>query len=477
MLRTKRPSAGEPLEAVVVAVGEGNVRGGLAGFEEPTFAQPTGQLLAALGSTTSPGHHAAPAPAGLDQPWSRSWQDWDDAVVATAVGAIKTQRSGGGGGGGWEVTREAVEDGLSLTDRAVLVARSGRITRHTAERTCQLLFERCGVDALYEARCSVLSVYANGRTTGLVVDCGHASSSVHFVWDGFQIPTMYSEAGRQVETVTPVGGAALTRHLVRLLNQKHPELNLTEADANLIKEHTGTHTSMPWRVSMHYAREVGQYEQRLSQTRLLTSLHEREGESYLSLLPAEIVACVNQHALPPTAPTQVNALSPCLGPRCCWLDPLEAHDCDTRAPPRTTTERKAEQKEEQEEQEQEEKGGLGALAKAARDSGPMKMRNEMSANVILTGGTSMFPGMAERLERALTANHGGGPPHAVKVVQQPRRGDLAWVGGSILASLSTFQSMWVSRDHYLEQGGSPSPPHTPSTSPQRVVLWVCCRMC
>jgi hypothetical protein len=56
---------------------------------------------------------------------------------------------------------------------------------------------------------------------------------------------MYSEAGRQVETVTPVGGAALTRHLVRLLNQKHPDLNLTEADANLIKEHTGTRTSMP----------------------------------------------------------------------------------------------------------------------------------------------------------------------------------------------------------------------------------------
>ncbi|ELR16785.1 uncharacterized protein ACA1_382650 [Acanthamoeba castellanii str. Neff] len=46
------------------------------------------------------------------------------------------------------------------------------------------------------------------------------------------------------------------------------------------------------------------------------------------------------------------------------------------------------------------------------------MRNEMSANVILTGGTSMFPGMAERLERALTTNDGGGPPHAVKVINQ-----------------------------------------------------------
>jgi actin-related protein len=60
--------------------------------------------------------------------------------------------------------------------------------------------------------------------------------------------------------------------------------------------------------------------------------------------------------------------------------------------------------------------------------------------------------MAERLERVLIANDGG-TPHVVNVVQERRRGDLPWVGGSILASLSTFQSMWVSRDEYLEQGG------------------------
>jgi hypothetical protein len=185
---------------------------------------------------------------------------------------------------------------------------------------------------------------------------------------------------------------------------------------------------------MHYAREVGQYEQRTSQTRLLASLHEREGESYLSLLPAEIVACVNQHALPPvpthqpgqwhrisdcggvlrwprqTAPAQVKyalpdgrtlvvdeeqvqCAEPLFKPSLLLLDPGEAHDHnqDARAPPRTMPVRTAKQREDQDE-DHEEKGGLGALAKAARDSGPLKMRNEMSANVILTGGTSMFPG-------------------------------------------------------------------------------------
>ncbi len=73
------------------------------------------------------------------------------------------------------------------------------------------------------------------------------------------------------------------------------------------------------------------------------------------------------------------------------LDPGEAqdYDQDERAPPRTTTERRAKQREDH---DQEEEGGLGAMAKAARDSAPLKMRNELNASVILTGGTSMFPG-------------------------------------------------------------------------------------
>jgi hypothetical protein len=49
---------------------------------------------------------------------------------------------------------------------------------------------------------------------------------------------------------------------------------------------------------MHYSREVAQFERQRNQTLLLSSLHEREGESYLSLLPAEIIACINQHAQP-----------------------------------------------------------------------------------------------------------------------------------------------------------------------------------
>jgi actin len=47
-------------------------------------------------------------------------------------------------------------------------------------------------------------------------------------------------------------------------------------------------------------------------------------------------------------------------------------------------------------------------------------------------------------------------PNALKItiIDKPARKYGAWIGGSILASLSTFQPMWISRDEYDEFGPS-----------------------
>jgi actin-related protein len=42
----------------------------------------------------------------------------------------------------------------------------------------------------------------------------------------------------------------------------------------------------------------------------------------------------------------------------------------------------------------------------------------------------------------------------VKVVAPPERKYSVWIGGSILASLSTFQQMWVTKQDYDESGPS-----------------------
>jgi actin-related protein len=40
----------------------------------------------------------------------------------------------------------------------------------------------------------------------------------------------------------------------------------------------------------------------------------------------------------------------------------------------------------------------------------------------------------------------------IKVVAPPERKYSVWIGGSILSSLSTFQSMWISKAEYDESG-------------------------
>jgi len=44
------------------------------------------------------------------------------------------------------------------------------------------------------------------------------------------------------------------------------------------------------------------------------------------------------------------------------------------------------------------------------------------------------------------------PSVKVKVVAAPERKYSVWIGGSILASLSTMASIWVTKDDYDEHG-------------------------
>ncbi len=57
-----------------------------------------------------------------------------------------------------------------------------------------------------------------------------------------------------------------------------------------------------------------------------------------------------------------------------------------------------------------------------------------------------------RLSNEITAL--AGPAVKVRVVAPPERKFLVWIGGSILSSLATFQSMWITREEYLETGPS-----------------------
>ncbi|KAE8720411.1 Actin-3 [Hibiscus syriacus] len=80
------------------------------------------------------------------------------------------------------------------------------------------------------------------------------------------------------------------------------------------------------------------------------------------------------------------------------------------------------------------------------------IRKDLYGNIVLSGGSTMFPGIADRMSKEITALVPSSMK--IKVVAPPERKYSVWIGGSILASLSTFQQMWISKGEYDESGPS-----------------------
>ena len=83
------------------------------------------------------------------------------------------------------------------------------------------------------------------------------------------------------------------------------------------------------------------------------------------------------------------------------------------------------------------------------------VRRELYNSILLTGGCSLLATLRDRLERELA----DAAPQTAKVkVTSPanaiERRFAVWIGGSILASLGSFQQMWMSKKEYEEHGAA-----------------------
>ena len=79
-------------------------------------------------------------------------------------------------------------------------------------------------------------------------------------------------------------------------------------------------------------------------------------------------------------------------------------------------------------------------------------RKALSSNILLCGGGSLLPGIATRVQSELAATLTGAfRPRVVSGLAAERQFS-AWLGGSITASLGTFQQLWISKQEYDEEG-------------------------
>jgi actin-like protein 6A len=83
------------------------------------------------------------------------------------------------------------------------------------------------------------------------------------------------------------------------------------------------------------------------------------------------------------------------------------------------------------------------------------LRKELASNIILTGSASLFPGLDKSLSIELGKVLPASYKHKVissKSTVENRYG--AWIGGSILSSLGSFQQLWLSKKEYEENGAA-----------------------
>ena len=82
---------------------------------------------------------------------------------------------------------------------------------------------------------------------------------------------------------------------------------------------------------------------------------------------------------------------------------------------------------------------------------------QLLSGVICTGGSSLFAGMADRMAKSLNADDCLGSSVKIKMIAHSaavERRYSAWIGGSILASLQSFQSRWVSKHEFHDHGAA-----------------------
>merc|ERR1719210_1837984 len=117
-------------------------------------------------------------------------------------------------------------------DHNVLIVEPPRSNPKARLKIAERFFEYFRSPGIYFANSAVLSMFATGRTTGIVFDCGHGVTKATPVFDGSALPHSV--------TSVDLAGDDVTDHFQDLLHQEHGvQLGTrfhTSAEKDLIRE-------------------------------------------------------------------------------------------------------------------------------------------------------------------------------------------------------------------------------------------------
>lgn len=95
-------------------------------------------------------------------------------------------------------------------------------------------------------------------------------------------------------------------------------------------------------------------------------------------------------------------------------------------------------------------GGIHNIVHKACNACCVEDRGSLYNNIELIGGNTLFPYLPDRLKSMVAKL--ALPITKVRVCANPERKYLTWIGGSMIASLSSFQCIWIHKQEYEEYG-------------------------
>jgi actin len=97
-------------------------------------------------------------------------------------------------------------------------------------------------------------------------------------------------------------------------------------------------------------------------------------------------------------------------------------------------------------------GGIDVTCNDSIQLSDIDIRKDLYQNIVLSGGTTLYKGLPERLLKQVQALCPANISSKVKITAPPERYYSVWIGGSILTSIQTFDTSWITKAEYDECG-------------------------